>query len=109
MPNRFSELAKIYSKDELGELTKLAISRKRHRIELWLTWALETAALVSAVLFGVHLLNHFSSGLAIRNLFFLLVLGLIWMWLKIVVLSVFWVGHRAVVREAARAMAPARS
>jgi len=103
MLKAFHDLSKTMSGAQLNDLTKLAISRKRHRLELWLTWASLTAILVALVYAGLYLLNRFGVTGAPRLAFSILALGALWCWFKLIVLSVFFIGERAVVRESKRA------
>jgi hypothetical protein len=99
MSKAFRDLVKTKSGAEITDLTKLAISRKRHRFELWLTWALLTTVLLMLVYGGLYLLHHFGATGIPRFAFFILAIGATWAWFKLIVLSVFFLGERAVVRE----------
>ena len=74
----------------------------QYRIELWTTWALISTLFLAAIWAGVSALHRFGLAGPMGLVAFLFGLIAIWLWVKALVVSVFVLGQRAVVREAAR-------
>jgi hypothetical protein len=102
MSQLFEDLVRSTSEAEMASLTKRALSRLQYRMELWSILALVSATFLAVIWAVIFVLHRY--GMAGPKDIFALLLGFLalFLWLKVIVLSVFAVGQRAVVREGAK-------
>jgi hypothetical protein len=100
MSQSFNDL--VRSRSDIAKIAEVAITRRQYRLELALMALLLTAAVLAVVWIGVSALHRFGLAGPMGLVPVLFGFFTIWLWFKVFVRLSFFVGHRAVVREAAR-------
>ena len=100
MSQSFNDL--VRSRSDIAKLAEVAIKRRQYRIELALMTLVISAASIAVIWFGISALHHFGLTGPMNLVPVLLGFFVIWLWINVFVRLSFFVGHRAIFREAAK-------